>query len=75
MGDMMDKLLSDMVKAIVDKPDEVDVTLTESENTKIYELRLGDGDVQEKKKNTLADNTGTSSIEEANLIPLLYSLI
>ena len=41
----MDQLLGEMVRAIVDKPDEVDVTLTESENTKIYELRLGDGDV------------------------------
>jgi predicted RNA-binding protein YlqC (UPF0109 family) len=41
----MKDLLIDMIKAIVDKPDEVDITLTESENTKIYELRLGDGDV------------------------------
>ena len=35
----------EMIKAMVDKPDEVDITLTESENTMIYELRLGDGDV------------------------------
>ena len=42
---MMKELLTDMIKAIVDKPDEVDITLTESENTTIYELRLGDGDV------------------------------
>ena len=41
----MKDLLIDMIKAIVDKPDEVDITVTESENTKIYELRLGDGDV------------------------------
>ena len=41
----MKELLTDMVKAIVDKPDEVDITLTESENTMIYELRLGEGDV------------------------------
>ena len=41
----MKELLEDMVKSIVDKPDEVDITLTESENTMIYELRLGDGDV------------------------------
>ena len=41
----MKDLLIDMIKAIVDKPDEVDITLTESENTSIYELRLGDGDV------------------------------
>ena len=41
----MKELLDVMIKAIVDKPDEVDITLTESENTRIYELRLGDGDV------------------------------
>ena len=41
----MQKLLEDIVKSIVDKPDEVDITLTESENTMIYELRLGEGDV------------------------------
>jgi len=37
----MKELLTEMIKAIVDKPDEVDITLTESENTRIYELRLG----------------------------------
>jgi|TARA_X000000368_G_C23011276_1_gene703573 hypothetical protein len=41
----MKELLTDIIKVLVDKPDEVDITLTESENTKIYELRLGDGDV------------------------------
>ena len=41
----MKDLLTNMIQAIVDKPDEVDITLTESENTMIYELRLGDGDV------------------------------
>ena len=41
----MKDLLIDMIKAIVDKPDEVDIAVTESENTMIYELRLGDGDV------------------------------
>ena len=41
----MKDVLPGIIKAIVDKPDEVDLTLTESENTKIYELRLGDGDV------------------------------
>ena len=41
----MKELLMDIIKAIVDKPDEVDISLTESENTVIYELRLGDGDV------------------------------
>ena len=41
----MKEFLTEMIKAIVDKPDEVDISLTESENTVIYELRLGDGDV------------------------------
>ena len=41
----MKDLLIEMIKAIVDKPDEVDIAVTESENTMIYELRLGDGDV------------------------------
>ena len=41
----MESLLEDIVKAIVDKPDEVNITITESENTKIYELRVGEGDV------------------------------
>ncbi len=41
----MKELLTEMIRAIVDKPDEVDITITESENTRIYELRLGDGDV------------------------------
>ena len=41
----MKELLTEMVKAMVDKPDEVDISLTESENTNIFELRLGDGDV------------------------------
>jgi hypothetical protein len=39
------KLLEDMIKAIVDKPDEVNIDLTESENTLIYELKVGEGDV------------------------------
>ena len=41
----MDKLLSDMVKAMVDKPDEVSVNINESQSTKIYELTVGDGDL------------------------------
>ena len=41
----MKELLEGMIKAIVDKPDEVDINLTESENTLIYELKVGEGDV------------------------------
>ena len=41
----MKDLLVDVVKSIVDKPDEVSINVTESENTQIYELRVGEGDV------------------------------
>jgi len=41
----MKDLLVDVVKSIVDKPDEVNITVTESENTQIFELRVGEGDV------------------------------
>jgi len=41
----MKELLESMVKAIVDIPDDVEIDETESENTTIYELRLGDGDL------------------------------
>ena len=41
----MKELLEGMIKAIVDKPDEVNIDLTESENTLIYELKVGEGDV------------------------------
>ena len=42
--DMKD-LLEGMIKAIVDKPDEVSLDLNEGENTVIYELKVGEGDV------------------------------
>ena len=42
---IMDKLLSEMVKAIVDLPDEVNVNVNESDNTRIYELAVGEGDL------------------------------
>jgi len=41
----MQKLLEDIVKSIVDKPDEVKVDINESENTIVYELNVGDGDL------------------------------
>ncbi len=57
----MKELLVEMIQAIVDKPDEVVISLTESENTNIYELRLGDGDVGKvigkKGKNVMAIRT------------------
>ena len=41
----MDKLLRDMVKAIVDNPDDVNVAVNESKNTRIFELSVGEGDL------------------------------
>ena len=41
----MKDLLVEIVKSIVDKPDEVSIDVTESENTQIFELRVGEGDV------------------------------
>ena len=62
----MKELLTEMIKAMVDKPDEVDISLTESENTNIFELRLGDGDVGKvigkKGKNVMALRTILSAV-------------
>ena len=62
----MKELLTEMIKALVDKPDEVDISLTESENTNIFELRLGDGDVGKvigkKGKNVMALRTILSAV-------------
>ena len=41
----MEKLLRDIVKSIVDKPDDVNVVVNESDNTRIYELGVGEGDL------------------------------
>tara|TARA_B100000700_G_C14257853_1_gene495649 strand:- start:177 stop:410 length:234 start_codon:yes stop_codon:yes gene_type:complete len=41
----MQKLLEDIVKSIVDKPDEVKVNVNESDNTIVYELNVGEGDI------------------------------
>jgi len=41
----MQKLLEDIVKAIVDKPDEVEININESDNTIVYELNVGEGDL------------------------------
>ena len=41
----MQKLLEDIVKSLVDKPDEVQINVNESENTIVYELNVGEGDL------------------------------
>ena len=41
----MKELLEQLIKELVDKPDEVLVTEVETERMVIYELRVGDGDI------------------------------
>jgi len=41
----MKELLEQLIKELVDKPDEVIVTEVETERMVIFELRVGDGDV------------------------------
>ena len=41
----MQELLENIVKSIVDKPDEVKVDINENEDVIIYELNVGDGDL------------------------------
>jgi len=41
----MKNLLEGIIKSIVDKPEEVIIAVNEGENSQIYELRVGDGDV------------------------------
>ena len=57
----MEELLTQMIQAIVDKPDEVDIKVTDTENNKTYELRVGDGDfgkvIGKRGKNIMAIRT------------------
>tara|TARA_Y100001970_G_scaffold294115_1_gene447062 strand:- start:18730 stop:18963 length:234 start_codon:yes stop_codon:yes gene_type:complete len=41
----MQELLENIVKSLVDKPDEVKVNINENEDVIIYELNVGDGDL------------------------------
>ena len=41
----MKQLLEDIVKAIVDESDEVNVKMIEGDSTEIYELTVGEGDL------------------------------
>ena len=41
----MKQLLEDIVKAIVDKSDEVKISVIEGDSTEIYELTVGEGDL------------------------------
>ena len=57
----MEELLTQIIQAIVDKPDEVDVKVIDTENNKIYELRVGEGDlgkvIGKRGKNIMAIRT------------------
>ena len=41
----MKELLEKIIKELVDKPNEASVIEVDSENTVVYEVRVGDGDV------------------------------
>ena len=57
----MDKLLCDIVKSIVDKPNEVNVAVNEGDDARIFELSVGEGDlgkvIGKKGKNVTALRT------------------
>ena len=57
----MEELLTQIIQSIVDKPDEVDVKVIDTENNKIFELRVGDGDlgkvIGKRGKNIMAIRT------------------
>ena len=57
----MEELLTKIVQAIVDKPDEVNIKTIDTENNKIFELRVGDGDlgkvIGKRGKNIMAIRT------------------
>ena len=57
----MEELLTQIIQAIVDKPDEVDIKVIDTENNKIYELRVGEGDlgkvIGKRGKNIMAIRT------------------
>ena len=57
----MEDLLTQIIQAIVDKPDDVDVKVIDTENNKIFELRVGDGDlgkvIGKRGKNIMAIRT------------------
>ena len=41
----MKEMIENIVKSIVDSPEDVTVNIAESENTKIYEISVGEGDI------------------------------
>ncbi len=41
----MKEMIENIVKSIVDSPEDVNVNIAESENAKIYEISVGEGDI------------------------------
>ena len=62
----MKEMIENIVKCIVDKPEDVSVNISESENTKIYEISVGDGDIGQvigkRGKNVCAIKTLVSAV-------------
>ncbi len=73
----MDKLLSDIVKSLVDKPDEVNVVINDNDDTRMFELSVGEGDlgkvIGKKGKNVTALRTllAAATIKECGKRALL----
>ena len=73
----MDKLLSDIVKSIVDKPDEVNVVVNDNDDIRMFELSVGEGDfgkvIGKKGKNVTALRTllTAATIKECGKTALL----
>ncbi len=45
MADEIKELVDFIIRALVDQPDEVEVTAVAGEKTSVYELRVGEGDL------------------------------
>ncbi len=45
MADEIKDLVDFIIRALVDQPDEVEVTAVAGEKTSVYELRVGEGDL------------------------------
>tara|TARA_B100000686_G_scaffold182538_1_gene189524 strand:- start:248 stop:481 length:234 start_codon:yes stop_codon:yes gene_type:complete len=73
----MDKLLSDIVKSIVDKPEDVCVFVNDSEDTRTFKVSVGEGDlgkvIGKKGKNVIALRTllSAATIKECGKTALI----
>ena len=64
----MEGFIATVIKQLVDKPDEVDVQVVETDENMVYELRVGDGDfgkvIGKKGRNISAIRTIIFAINE-----------